>query len=54
MQLGKSSKLLLDGGIESTSEAILHEAKEKAMRMAESAVVVMKRVTIAEQRADGD
>ena len=53
-QLGKSLWLLLDGGIESTNEAILHEAREMAIRMAESAVVAMKRVTIVEQRADRD
>jgi len=30
------------------------QGKEKAIRMAESAVVAVKRVTIAEQRAGGD
>ena len=41
-------------GIESTSEAKLHEAKEKVIRMAESVVVAMKRVTNVERRIDGD
>ena len=42
------------GVLKSTNEAILHEAREMAIRMAESAVVATKRVMIVEQRADGD